>query len=60
MTLTEKAKIYYNVWCCSHRRRHNAKIAENWDLYDRENDTLRMCMSIANWWKFDTEGKKFL
>ena len=60
MTLTDKAKIYFNVWCCAHQRRYNAKIAGDWKLYERENDTLRMCMNIANWWRFDTEGKKYL
>ena len=60
MTLTEKAKIYHNIWCCAHRRRYNAKVAGDWELYDRENDTIRMSMNIANWWRFDSEDRKYL
>ncbi len=60
MTLTEKQKIYQNVWCCAYQRRYNAKVSGNWDLYDREHETIIMTLGIANWSKFDTEGKKFL
>ena len=60
MTLTEKAKIYYNVWCCAYQRRYNAKIAGDWELYDREHITILMCLGIANWSKFDSEDKKYL
>ena len=60
MTLTEKQKIYQNVWCCAHRRRYNAKIAGDWELYDREHETIRMTLNIAKWYKFDTEGRKYL
>ena len=60
MTLTEKEKIYYNVWCCAYQRRHNAKTSRNWRLYDREHSTVLMCLEIANWSKFDTEKVKIL
>ena len=60
MSLTEKDNIYYNVWCCAFSRRYNAKVAGDWELYDREHQTLLMCLKIAKWWKFDTEGKKYL
>jgi len=56
--VTEKDKIFYNVWCCAHRRRYNAKLAQNWDLYYREHQTVLMCLKIATWSKFDTEKKK--
>jgi len=60
MTLTEKAKIYYNVWCCAYRRRHAAKLKEDWKLYDREHQTVLMCLKIAKWTVFDTEKKKMV
>jgi hypothetical protein len=58
MALSEKAKIYYNVWCCSHRRRYNAKIKGDWDLYQREHETILMCIKIAKLVIFDTDKKK--
>jgi hypothetical protein len=61
MALSEKAKIYYNVWCCAYRRRYEAKIKENWDLYDGEHLTLLMCfkMKDAKWTKFDSDKTYF-
>lgn len=58
MTLTEKAQIYHNVWCCAYRRRHEAKIKEDWELYQREHQTLLMCLKIARWTIFDTEKRR--
>lgn len=60
MNLKKKAKIYRDVWCCAHRRRHDAKVSGNWELYDREHSTTLMCLRIAPWWKFDSESEKFL
>ena len=60
MTIPEKAKIYYNVWCCAHRRRYNAKVAGNWELYDREHQTILMCLKIAKWTTFDSEKPHYL
>lgn len=60
MTLTEKAQIYKNVWCCAYRRRHAAKLKEDWDLYQREHQTLLMCLKIAKWTVFDTEKRKMV
>lgn len=58
--MNEKAKIYHNIWCSAYRRRHDAKMKQDWNLYDREHSTILMCLNIAKWWKFDTEGRKFL
>jgi hypothetical protein len=58
--MTEKDKVFFNVWCCAHRRRYDAKMKQDWGLYNREHSTLLMCLNIAKWWKFDTEGKKYL
>ena len=55
MGLSKKAEIYRDVWCCAHRRRYNAKVAGNWELYDREHQTVLMCLRIAEWWKFDSD-----
>jgi hypothetical protein len=57
---TEKAKIYRHIWCCAHRRRYDAKMKQDWNLYDREHQTLLMCLNIAKWIKFDTEKKNYL
>ena len=58
--MDDKANIYYNVWCCAHRRRYNAKMKQDWELYNREHQTILMCLKIAKWWKFDTEQPHYL
>lgn len=60
MQKIEKAKIYYNVWCCAYQRRYAAKCKGDWELYYREHQTLLMCLKIAKWTTFDTEKKKVL
>jgi hypothetical protein len=60
MTLAEKDKIYYNVWCCAYRRRYNAKLKKDWELYSREHQTLLMCLKIAKWTTFDSEKPHYL
>jgi len=60
MNLSEKAKIYYNVWCCAYQRRYTAKCKGDWELYHREHQTLLMCLKIAKWTSFDSEKRKVL
>ncbi len=62
MALTEKARIFKNVWCCAFQRRYNAKLKGDWELYDREHQTILMCLNMkdAKWWSFDTEKPKHL
>ena len=60
MSLNEKAKIYYNVWCCAYHRRYDARLKRDWELYDREHQTLNMCLNIAKWTQFDSEKPKHL
>ena len=60
MTLSEKDKIFYNVWCCAYQRRYNAKLKQDWELYNREHQTLLMCLKIARWTTFDTEKTNYL
>jgi hypothetical protein len=57
MALSEKAQIYFNVWCCAHQRRHNAKVVEDWDLYLREQETVLMSLKMkgAKWTKWTGE-----
>lgn len=61
MALSEKAEIYYNIWCCAYRRRYNAKIKGDWDLYDREHETILMCLNRkdSKWTKFDSDEKPY-
>lgn len=58
MTLTEKDKIYYNVWCCAHQRRYLAKQKGDWALYDREHETVLMCLKIAKWIVYDSDKSR--
>ena len=61
MALKEKARIYYNVWCCAYQRRYQAKIKGDWELYDREHETVLMCLNMkdAKWNKFESEKKYY-
>jgi len=56
----EKAQIYKNVWYCAYQRRQQARIAEDWERYYSEHQTVLMCLKIAKWQKFDTEKSKYL
>jgi hypothetical protein len=62
MSISEKAKIYYNVWCCAYQRRYNAKLKKDWELYDREHQTILMCLNMkdANFYQFDSEKPRYL
>jgi len=62
MAVSEKAKIFKNVWCCAYQRRYAAKLKGDWELYDREHQTLLMCLNMkdAKWWSFDTEKTRYL
>lgn len=59
MKLTEKAKIYYNVWCCAYQRRYLYKGTQR---EYREHETVRMCLDMkdAKWYEFDTDKRKHL
>lgn len=62
MTRSERSKIYYNVWCCAHQRRYLAKMRGDSELYDREHQTVLMCLNMKDscWYKYDTEKKRYL
>lgn len=57
MISKEKAQIYHNIWSCAYRRRYNAKMKCDWNSYDREQETILMCLNMKNakWWKFEGE-----
>jgi len=55
MALSEKDKIFRDVWCCAYQRRYNAMVKGDWELYDREHQTVIMCLKIAKWVKFDSD-----
>lgn len=61
MAINEKAKIYYNVWCCAYQRKYNAKMNGDWELYDKEHETILMCLNMkdAKWTTFDTNKPRY-
>jgi hypothetical protein len=58
MNLTEKAKIYYNVWCCAYQRRSMYRGTER---EHREHETILMCLNMkdAQWYQFDSDRPKY-
>jgi len=60
MSLTEKDKIFRDVWQCAYQRLYNAMCKGDWELYAREHQTIRMCLKIAKWTYFDTEKTNYL
>jgi len=55
--MSEKDKIYYNVWCCAYQRRYLYKKTPR---ESREHETVLMCLGIARFTVFDTEKTKHL
>lgn len=60
MTLSEKDKIFQYVWQCAYQRRYNAMVKGDWELYDREHQTVLMCLKIAKWTHFDTDKPRYI
>ena len=57
MALSEKSKIYYDVWCCAYQRRY---LYKGTPREQREHETLLMCLGIAKWTEFDSEKRNYL
>ena len=59
MQITEKAKIYHNIWCCAYQRRYMYRGTER---EYREHEIVLMCLQMkdAKWTKFDTDKFKFM
>ena len=58
MTLSEKSKIYFSVWCCAYQRRwlyHGTPRGE------REHETILMCLNMKDvkFYEFDTDKPKY-
>lgn len=50
--ITEKDKIYKNIWCCAYQR---AYMYRETPRFEREWQTVQMCLSIASWYRFEEE-----
>jgi hypothetical protein len=50
--ITEKDKIYKNIWCCAYQR---AYMYRETPRGDREWETVQMCLGIARWYRFENE-----
>jgi len=55
--VTEKDKIFRDVWCCAYQRRYISMTTQNWELYRREHETILMCLGIAKWTTFEEDRK---
>ena len=60
MSHSEKDKIFRDVWQCAYQRRYNAMVKGDWGLYEREHQTILMCLKIAKWTTFDTDKRRYL
>lgn len=60
MSHSEKDKIFRDVWQCAYQRRYNAMVKGDWGLYEREHQTILMCLNIAKWTTFDTDKRRYL
>jgi len=59
MEITEKVKIFRNVWCCAYQRRW---IYNGTEREHREHETVRMCLDMKNtkFYEFDSEKTNYL
>jgi hypothetical protein len=57
--MTDKSKMFYNIWCCAYQRRG---IYKGTAREHREHETVRMCLDMKDvkFYQFDTERKHFL
>ena len=59
MSISEKDKIFKYVWQCAYQRRYSAMCKGDWELYNRDHETVLMCLNIAKWTTFDTDKPKY-
>jgi hypothetical protein len=59
MKLTEKSKIFYDIWKCAYQRR---TLYKGTPREHREHETVRMCLDMKDveFYKFDTEKPHYL
>ena len=57
--VTEKSKIFYNIWCCAYQRRY---MYRGTPREQGEHDTILMCLNMKDvkFYQFDTEKPKHL
>ena len=57
--MTEKSKIFYNIWCCALQRRF---LYKGTDREYREHETARMCLDMKDvvFYQFDTERPHYV
>ena len=58
MSLSEKARIYYNVWRCAYQRRYMYRGTLR---VEREQETILACLGMkdAQWMTFDSDKPRF-
>jgi len=57
--MTEKSKIFYDIWKCAYRRRSLYKGTQR---EQREHQTVLMCLNMKDvkFYEFDAEKTKYL
>ncbi len=57
--MNDKSKIFYNIWCCAHRRRF---LYKGTDREYREHETVLMCLDMKDvkFYQFDTDKPHYL
>ena len=58
MGMSDKAKIFFNVWCCAYQRRN---LYMGTPREEREHETILMCLNMkdAKWYTFDSEKPRY-
>jgi len=57
--MTDKSKMFYNIWCCAYNRR---TLYKGTAREHREHETVRMCLDMKDvkFYQFDTERPHYL
>ena len=57
--MTDKSKMFYNIWCCAYNRR---TLYKGTDREHREHETVRMCLDMKDvkFYQFDTERPHYI
>ena len=57
--MTEKSKMFFNIWCCAYQRRW---LYKGTPREHGEHSTVRMCLDMKDvkFYKFDSEKLHYL
>ena len=55
--ITEKDKIFKNVWCCAYQREYMYRGTKRGE---RERETVKMCLNIAKWERFQEDRSNII